>query len=229
MMWLKGKFPFLSLLAAFLLIFSGPLAAKEPVVFADLSWESIQLHNRIAGFIFTHGYGEKVDYLFVDLTAGLMGIERGDIDINMELWPTVNLDWWDKARAKKTVVDLGINFDGASQGWYVPTYVIKGDPKRGIKASAPDLKSVFDLPQYWEIFKDTENKKFGRLLNGPTGWVAHDINITKLEGYGLDKHYKPFSPGRERPSTRPSSRPTDRASPFSSITGSPPGFWAGTT
>ncbi|NLB83624.1 MAG: ABC transporter substrate-binding protein, partial [Synergistaceae bacterium] len=130
MMWLKGKFPFLSILSAFLLLFSGPLIAKEPVVFADLSWESIQLHNRIAGFIFTHGYDEKVDYLFVDLTAGLMGIERGDIDINMELWPTVNLDWWDKARAKKTVVDLGINFDGASQGWYVPTYVIKGDPKR---------------------------------------------------------------------------------------------------
>ena len=195
MMFLKGKFRFLSLLAVFLLIFSGPLIAKEPVVFADLSWESIQLHNRIAGFIFTHGYGEKVDYLFVDLTAGLMGLERGDIDINMELWPTFNLDWWDKARAKKTVVDLGVNFEGASQGWYVPTYVIKGDPKRGIKASAPDLKSVFDLPRYWELFRDAENKKFGRLLNGPTRWVAHDINITKLEGYGLDKNYKAFSPG----------------------------------
>ncbi len=98
-------------------------------------------------------------------------------------------------REGETVVDLGINFEGASQGWYVPTYVIKGDPERGIKPSAPDLKSVFDLPRYWEIFRDAENKKFGRLLNGPTGWVAHDINITKLEGYGLDKFYKAFSPG----------------------------------
>ena len=194
-MFLKRIVRFPALLIAFLLLISGPAAAKDPVVFADLSWESIQLHNRIAGFIFTHGYGEKVDYLFVDLTAGLMGLERGDIDINMELWPTFNLDWWDKAREKKSVVDLGVNFEGASQGWYVPTYVIKGDPERGIKPSAPDLKSVFDLPQYWEIFRDAENKKFGRLLNGPTGWVAHDINITKLEGYGLDKFYQALSPG----------------------------------
>lgn len=30
----------------------------------------------------------------------------------------------------------------------MPDYVIHGDPKRGTKASAPDLQSVVDLPKY---------------------------------------------------------------------------------
>ena len=68
------------------------------VVFSDLGWDSIQVHNRIAGFIFGNGYGREVEYLFVDLTPGLMGLERGDIDLNMELWPTYSIEWWDKAR-----------------------------------------------------------------------------------------------------------------------------------
>jgi glycine betaine/proline transport system substrate-binding protein len=169
--------------------------SAEHVTFADLSWDSIQLHNRIAGFIFEHGYGKKVDYLFVDITPGLMGLERGDIDINMELWPTYNIEWWDKAREKGTVVDMGVNYGGATQGWYVPTYVIKGDPERGIDPMASGLRAVDDLSEYWEIFRDPEHPKKGRFINGPTGWVAHDINLAKLEGYGLDRTFHPFSPG----------------------------------
>lgn len=182
--------------AMLLLLFIPFMAfAEDAVVFADLNWDSIQLHNRIAGFIFQHGYDQKVEYFFVDITPGLMGLERGDIDINMELWPTYNIDWWDKARKEGTVTDMGINYEGATQGWYVPTYVIRGDPERGIKPMASGLKSVYDLPKYWEVFRDPEHPEKGRLTNGPTGWVAHDINITKLSGYGLDKYFKTFSPG----------------------------------
>lgn len=169
--------------------------ADNTVVFSDPGWDSIQVHNRIAGFIFEHGYGREVEYLFVDLTPGLMGLERGDIDLNMELWPTYSIEWWDKARKEGTVVELGVNFDGATQGWYVPKYLIEGDGKRGIEPVVPDLKSVYDLSEYWEVFRDPEDPTKGRLLNGPTGWVAHDINIAKLEGYGLDQYFTPFSPG----------------------------------
>jgi glycine betaine/proline transport system substrate-binding protein len=172
-----------------------PAMAKDSVNFADLGWDSIQVHNRIVGFIFEHGYGKTVDYTFVELTPALLGLERGDIDINMELWPTYNIDWWDRAQKENIVKNFGINFEGASQGWYVPTYVIEGDDERGIEPSAPGLKSVFDLAEYWEVFRDPENPDYGRLYNGPSGWVAHDINIEKIKGYGLDEHYKPFSPG----------------------------------
>jgi glycine betaine/proline transport system substrate-binding protein len=169
--------------------------ANQKIVFADLSWDSIQFHNRVAGFIIEKGYGYPVEYLFVDITPGLMGLERGDVDIDMELWPTYNLEWWEKAQADGSVLNLGINFENATQGWYVPTYLIKGDPARNIEPLAPDLKRVADLEKYWELFRDPESPEKGRLINGPAGWVAHDINITKLEGYGLDRYFQAFSPG----------------------------------
>lgn len=179
------------------LITCSPLAAgaNEKIVFADLTWDSIRFHNRVAGFIIENGYGFPVEYLFVDITPGLMGLEQGDVDVNMELWPTYNLDWWEKALAEGTVLNLGTNFENATQGWFIPTFVIKGDPERGIEPLAPDLKSISDLPRYWKLFRDPEFPEKGRLVNGPSGWVAHDINLAKLEGYGLERYFKAFSPG----------------------------------
>lgn len=187
----------LLLVLLFAVSLGGPLTADadEHIVFADLSWDSVQFHNRVAGFIIEHGYGYPVEYLFVDITPALMGLERGDVDVDMELWPTYNLDWWEKAQADGTVLNLGANFENATQGWFVPTYVIHGDPERDIAPLAPDLKGVADLSRYWELFRDPEVPEKGRLINGPAGWVAHNINKAKLEGYGLDEHFQAFSPG----------------------------------
>lgn len=96
---------------------------------------------------------------------------------------------------------------------HMPTYVIKGDEARGIKAVAPDLKSVADLPKYWELFKDPENPKKGRLLNGPAGWKVTSINEMKIKGYGLDKHYSAFSAGSETALSTAIKRAYDRGEP----------------
>ncbi len=42
--------------------FRHPLQAsgdEPPVVFADFSWDSVQFHNRVAGFILEHGFGKS--------------------------------------------------------------------------------------------------------------------------------------------------------------------------
>ena len=46
-----------------------PLQASDegqPVVFADFSWDSVQFHNRVAGFILEHGFGKKVVFTMTD-------------------------------------------------------------------------------------------------------------------------------------------------------------------
>jgi len=58
--------------------------------------------------------------------------------------------------ARGTAIDLGPNFPDSTQGWYVPTYVIKGDKERGIEPMAPDLKTVEDMPKYWELFQNPQ-------------------------------------------------------------------------
>ena len=52
-------------------------AASKKLVFADVGWDSVQVHNRIAGFILEHGYGYEVEYMpgeTIPLFAGLADI-----------------------------------------------------------------------------------------------------------------------------------------------------------
>jgi len=189
------------LLTVFLIGFSlgvpAQTAQAQPVVFVDFSWDSVQVHNRIAGFILEHGYGMSVDYLFADTVPGLLALERGDAQLSMEIWRDNIAEAWERGVNRGRYAELGRNFPDAPQGWYVPTYLINGDPERGIEPVAPDLRSVTDLARYWELFKDPEVPNRGRFYNAPTGWVVHDHNLDKLESYGLLDTFEPFDPGSD--------------------------------
>ncbi len=89
---------------------------------------------------------------------------------------------WVKAEAEGKVVSLGDTVKGATEGWWVPEYVIKGDPAKGIKPMAPDLRSVSDLPRYKNVFKVPEAPNKGRFLNSPIGWTSEVVNKQKLQG-----------------------------------------------
>ena len=195
----KGALILALVLAVVTGLTSVPAAiAAERVVLVDFSWSSVQVHDRIAGFILEHGYGFSPEYLFAESVPGLTGLQQGDVDIAMEVWVDNLLEWYtDAVEETGEVLDLGSIFPDAPQGWYVPAYMIKGDEKRGIKATTPDLKSVFDLPKYWEAFKDTEVPGKGRFYNAIPGWVVHDINLKKLETYGLSDSYTVFDPGSQ--------------------------------
>lgn len=171
---------------------------KPVLVLADVTWDSVQVHNRIAGFIIEHGYDyPPCEYMFGDSLPLLQGLSKGSIDIYMEVWADNFREAWDKILADGTAKNLGINYPDAPQGWYVPTYMIKGDPERGIEPVAPDLESVSDLPRYWELFKDPELPTKGRFHNSPPGWAVTDYNQEKIKAYGLDKTFNVFSTGSD--------------------------------
>jgi glycine betaine/proline transport system substrate-binding protein len=144
-----------------------------------------------------HGYGYEVEYLPGETIPLFAGLARGDIDINMEVWVENQQEAFDKAIAAGQVLDLGSNFPDSWQGWLVPTYVIKGDPKRGIKPMAPYLKSISDMPKYWKLFKDPEDPEKGRFYSCIPGWECEKINEKKFRAYGLDKYFNIFLPGSD--------------------------------
>jgi len=171
---------------------------KEPIVFADLSWDSAQVHSRIAAFILENGYGyPPSEFVPVGTIPGFQGLVRGDLDVNMEVWVESMHEAYFKTIEAGEVVNLGSNFPDSWQGWLVPTYVIKGDPARGIEPMAPDLKSIDDLPKYWELFKDPEEPSKGRFHSCVPGWVCQETNEMKMEHYGLDEYYSIFLPGSD--------------------------------
>jgi len=175
----------------------GVAAPKKTLVFADLNWDSAQVHSRIAAFIIENGYGYKTEYIPGGTIPLWAGLTRGDVDINMECWVDNQQEAYDKGIAAGKVIDLGSNFPDSWQGWLVPTYVVKGDSKRGIKPMAPGLKSIDDLPKYWKLFKDAEDPGKGRFYSCIPGWECEKINEKKFKAYGLDKHYNIFLPGSD--------------------------------
>lgn len=80
-------------LALLVLITGGLFAGGEAesdmttIVFGDVSWDSVQVHNRIMAFIIENGLtGYKADFIPGDTLPILNGLQQGDVDVDMESW-----------------------------------------------------------------------------------------------------------------------------------------------
>ena len=159
----------------------------RPIVFAQLGYDSAQFHNAVARYILEAGYGCGTDDIPGETIPLINGVARGDIDVIMEIWTANPAQAWVDAEAAGTVVPVGSNFPDATEGWFVPRYIVEGPG-----AVAPGLRSVADLPDYVSLFADPEEPGKGRFYNCPAGWVCEVINSKKLVAYGLDEYYVNF-------------------------------------
>jgi len=128
------------------------------------------------------------------------GTRTGDIDVYMEGWLQNQQEAYDEAMAAGDIVVLSwMNDDNWQSAFVVPTYVIEGDPERGIEPMAPNLKTVFDLdqPEHKELFQNPENKEKGMIMNGPPGWQCEMITIEQVEVYGLADDYDVINAGSQ--------------------------------
>ncbi|WP_352418982.1 ABC transporter substrate-binding protein [Proteiniborus sp.] len=166
------------------------------ITFADSGWDSIKFHNAVAGLIVEKVYGYKWREVPGSSTVMHEGLIKGEIDVHMEVW-TDNLATYESDIKESKLRELGINFDDNSQGIYVPRYVIEGDESRGIEALAPELKYVWDLKKYPDIFPDDESNNKGRIYGAIPGWEVDDIMYKKYLHYGLDENFIYFRPGSD--------------------------------
>ncbi|MFO2465954.1 ABC transporter substrate-binding protein [Pseudomonas sp. 15FMM2] len=173
---------------------SSVSAAQAPIHFADLNWESGSLITEVLRFIVEKGYGVPTDTLPGTTITLETALAKNDIQVIGEEWAGRS-PVWVKAEAEGKVVGLGDTVKGATEGWWVPEYVIKGDLARGIEPLAPQLRSVQDLARYKDVFKDPEAPTKGRFLNSPIGWTSEVVNKQKLKAYGLDDSYVNFRSG----------------------------------
>ena len=155
------------------------------IVFGDNSWDSIQVHNRIAAFIIENGFeGYKADYMPGDSIPLFSGLIQGDVDVNMESWHSNMMEIYIKGTESGDVIDLGQNMPDAPQGWWVPRYLVEGPD-----AKAPNLKSIADLPQYADLFADPEDKSKGIIYGGVAGWGQLEISEAFYEKFGLEETF----------------------------------------
>lgn len=174
---------------------SGQDSNKE-IIFADAGWDSVKFHNAVAGTIGKEVFGYNWREIPGSSPVVHEGVLNGEIDVHMEEW-TDNIPTYTKDLEAGKLKELGVNFDDNQQGFYVPRYVIEGDKERGIEPIAPDLKYVWDLKKYPELFQDDENQGKGRVYGAIPGWEVDKIMHNKYMHYGLDESFVYFRPGSE--------------------------------
>ena len=111
----------------------------KTVTFAGIDWESGAFITEVMKTILSKGYDCQVDSIPGNSVTLEQATANNDVQIFAEEW-LGRSDVWNKAVEEKKVVAIGKTFVGASEGWFVPEYVIKGDASRNIEAKAPDLK-----------------------------------------------------------------------------------------
>lgn len=177
-------------------VLAMPAAACEldrPVVFAGLDWDSVAFHNAVARRIIEDGFGCKTDVIPGSTIPLLQGLAQGDIDIAMEVWKDAVTDVWQRALARGQVVEIGINFPDAVQGWYVPRYVVE---------ASPDLKSVADLARHAALFRDPEEPSKGRFITAlPAGRARSSTPTSFALTYSTKR--SPISAPEPAPHLRP--------------------------
>ena len=170
-------------------------AQGKTVHFAGITWESGSFATEVLRQILEKGYGCKTDVVPGSTAATETALAHNDVQVWAEQW-TGRSEITAKAVASGSVKLVGDTLPGGTkEGWFVPEYVVKGDPKRGIKPLAAGLVSVTDLPKYKSVFADDEEPDKGRFLNCPTGWDCERVNTRLLKVLNLDATCTNFHPG----------------------------------
>uniref|UniRef100_UPI0033401473 ABC transporter substrate-binding protein n=1 Tax=Castellaniella defragrans TaxID=75697 RepID=UPI0033401473 len=182
-------------LACAALLGGTPLAAQaadtpqceldRPVRFGGMNWESNLVLVEVERFIMKHGYGCDSEVLPTETLMALAALQRGDLDINSELWLNSTFEPWRKAEASGKVKGIGSLYMGG-EGWFIPRYTAE---------RFPELKKAADLPKFKDAFKDPENPGKGRFYGCPAAWNCQVINANLFKGLGLDDSFTLFSPG----------------------------------
>lgn len=164
---------------------AGWCESGKAVKFAGLNWESGMLLTDMMQFILKNGYGCTTDSLPGNSITMESALGSNDIQVFAEEW-IGRSDAWNKAAAAGKVVGVGTPIVGATEGWYVPRFVLD---------KAPELKTIQDLGQYAKLFRDPEEPGKGRFYNCPAGWTCELENTEMLKKYGLEDKYTNFRPG----------------------------------
>jgi|GEM_PF-939868 len=163
-------------------------AANERVItIADGQWASNSFATALMKFIIENGYGYKTEVVSEPEEPMQLDAEAGKIDIVPEWW-MYDQARHDQSKADKMIMDVRQAFV-CTDGLWVPSYVVNGDPAKGIEAAAPDLKTMEDLKKYVDVFKDPNAPGKGVIQLGVEGWTANPDMVARMEKYDLASVY----------------------------------------
>ena len=107
----------------------------------------------------------------IDENATWQGMDAGDIDAVLEVWPSGHAaDYALYIDEKKSVVDLGLLGPEAKIGWYVNSKVVEDHPELATWEGFKD-------PELAALFATAESGDLGQFTMGDPSYVSYDEQI----------------------------------------------------
>jgi glycine betaine/proline transport system substrate-binding protein len=137
-----------------------------------MSWQSAEFMAHVDREIMTHGYQCTVELIPGDTMTILPPmIEKQQPDIAPEAWVNALKVQIEGAVASGKLHYAGRAYqDGATEGWYVPQYVLDKNP---------EIKTIGDALARPELFGSPEHPNKGVVHNCPPGWGCN-ISMRQL-------------------------------------------------
>jgi glycine betaine/proline transport system substrate-binding protein len=162
---------------------------EDTITVAEMTWLSASTFAYITERVLTDGYGCNVQVVPGDTvpTATSM-LSKSEPQIAPELWVSTAESIWEQALEKGNVYKASDIFaDGGQEGWWIPDYVAEENP---------GLRSVSDLQDHAELFREAASGDKGRFYGCPPGWGCEIITNNLFKALDLENHgWELFSPG----------------------------------
>ena len=164
-------------------------ASRDTLVFADYTWPSAQIQNRIVQYLAEKGYGYPTDVVYGESLPLYQGFRTDDVHVSMEIWLPNQMEIWSQVEADGVMIPVG---ESLSESWQ-STFVIPAY----LQAEHPELDSIDDLreEQYKALFATAETGDKARLVNCVIGWACEAVGAQQIESYGLSDHVYVVNPG----------------------------------
>lgn len=186
--------------------------AEGDIVIVKNNWTAHEVSTEVAAQVLD-ALGFSVEVQTLDSLATWAAMAKAENMVNMSVWPPVQkpqMDEWVTQKAEAAIVgDAGY---GGTEGWYVPTYVIEGDPERGIEPICPNLPDYKALNDCVEAFTTSSTAPYGRYLSGDPAWGEYYGDQARIDNLGLE--YKMEFAGSEAALAAEIKRAYDRGEPI---------------
>lgn len=162
------------------------VAAEGEMVLARMNWTNQQVNTELARRVLTE-MGARVTVQALDDTTVFAAMGKSDNMVDMVVFrPTAQKFWDEFVTEKKTVVPIGDTGYQTVEGWYVPTYVIKGDPERGIEPVCPGLPDYHAINDCAAAFATPSTNGKARYLAGDPAWEPLFGDTERIDNLGLN-------------------------------------------
>lgn len=145
-------------------------ATGEGISLAVNPWTGSAVNANVAKVVL-EALGTPVELVDIDENAAWVGMDAGDIDATLEIWPSGHAaDYEQYITEKGSIVDIGLLGPAAKIGWYVPSFVVEEHPELATWEGFKD-------PELAKLFATAESGDNGQFLMGDPSYVTYDEQI----------------------------------------------------